>query len=167
VSRIVRDLRCPLGHYEVSVLYNTSEELPRCTHVPPEGAIPCNLPRTTFYATQEMTNDARAAAVHTFKPFEVDGGVRITSEEGALRYRQSVAAQKGVPVEHIQFNSRGNVPQTVDELRHRARDIRRREGFDERTFESYRTERNRITAEQSGRGNNPNPTVGYRRSRER
>lgn len=165
---IVKDLRCtadgtlpPAAHYEVSVFYDTEDGPPECPT--------CGGMRVPFWATAEMTTQARSAAVHTFKPFEVDGGVRITSEEGALRYRQYLAATKGVPVDSIQFNSRGNVQQTTDELRHRAITKRRENGFDERTFSDYRSERNRISAEESSRGGvrgaSNHPSVGYRSPR--
>jgi hypothetical protein len=149
VSFTTRDLRCtrtpdalpPEAHYEVSVLYRVSDGPPPC----PE----CGAARVPFYATHEMS----APAVHTFKEFVVDGEVRITSPEGAQRYREHLARTKGVPTEAIQFNSRGNVKQTVEELKHRAIVKRKESGFDERTFAAYKTERNRINAEQKARRN--------------
>lgn len=149
MSFTTRDLRCtaeagvlpPAAHYEVSVLYRVVEGPPPCPA--------CGAPRVPFYATREMTSAAHGAAVHVFKEFEVDGGFRITSPEGAQRYRAHVAGLKGVPVEAVQFNSRGNVKQTVEELKHRAITKRKESGFDERTFAAYRTERNRINAEEA------------------
>lgn len=152
MSFTTRDLRClaspgvlpPEAHYEVGVVYRVSEGPPPC----PE----CGSARAPFYATREMTDQAHAAAVHVFKEFEVDGGVKITSPEGALRYRQQIADQKGVPVEHIQFNSRGNVKQNIEEARHHAFVKRRESGFDEPTWAAYRAERRRINAEEQARG---------------
>lgn len=149
------DLVCDRLH-KTRVFLGSDEDFPPCNH---EGCGARTYPRDEGPGTE-------AHAVHTFKPFEVDGGVRITSEEGARRYREQVAAKKGVPVEAIQFNSRGNVKQTVEELRHRAIEKRRESGFDERTFADYRNERNRINAEQSprnGRQQETTPRVGYRR----
>jgi hypothetical protein len=135
------DLVCDRLH-KTRALIEEGSAFPACTH-PGCGA-------STYPADEGPGTEAHA--VHTFKDFEVDGGVRITSEEGARRYRQQVADQKGVPVEAIQFGSRGNVKQTADELRHRARQIRKENGFDERTFADYRNERNRINAEEATRG---------------
>lgn len=151
MSHTTRDLRCtaapdvlpPAAHYEVSVWYRLSDGPPPCH---------CGAARVPFYATREMTSAAHAATVHTFKEFVVDGEVRITSPEGAQRYREHLAQKKGVPVESIQFNSRNNVKQTVEELKHRAITKRRESGFDEHSWSAYRQERNRINAEEASRG---------------
>jgi hypothetical protein len=135
------------------VFLGSDEDLPAC------GVEGCGA--RTYPKDEGPGTDAHA--VHTFKPFEVDGGVRITSEEGALRYRQQVAERKGVPVEHIQFNSRGNVRERVEEIKHEAIVKRRESGFDERQFADYRAQQNRVNAEKAGRGDSNSPRVGYRR----
>lgn len=135
------DLVCDKLH-KTRVFLGSDEDFPPCNH---EGCGARTYPKDEGPGTE-------AHAVHTFKEFMVDGEVRITSPEGALRYRRLVAEKRGVPVEAVQFNSRGNVNERVDELRHRARDIRRQNGFDERTFADYRQERNRINAEEAARG---------------
>jgi hypothetical protein len=147
------DLVCDRLH-KSRVFLGSDEGLPACAH---EG---CGA-RT--YPKEDGPPGEAGAAVHTFKPFEVDGGVSITSEEGALRYRQQVADRKGVPVEHIQFNSRGNVKARVEEIKHEAIVKRRESGFDERQFADYRAQQNRVNAEKAGRGDSNSPRVGYRR----
>jgi hypothetical protein len=146
------DLVCDRLH-KSRVFLGSDEDLPPCAAC---GA-------RTYPKDEGPGTDAHA--VHTFKPFEVDGGVRITSEEGALRYRQSVAERKGVPVEHIQFNSRGNVKERVEEIKHEAIVKRRESGFDERQFADYRAQQNRVNAEKAGRPTPTNPFVGHRSQR--
>lgn len=154
MSTTVRDLRCtrepgglpPEAHYEVGVLYFVSQGPPPC----PE----CGAARVPFYATREMEAAHRyksLGGVHTFKEFEVDDGVRITSPEGLERYKAERARRAGVSPDQVVLESRGNVKVRVEELRHRAITTRRENGFDERTFADYRAERNRINAEEAAR----------------
>jgi hypothetical protein len=154
VSHTIRDLRCladpqalpPQAHYEVGVLYRVSDGPPPCPA--------CGAARAPFYATREMEAAHRYASmggVHTFKEFTVDDNVRITSPEGLERYKADRAARAGVTPDQIVLDSRGNVKQRVEELRHRAIDTRRQNGFDERTFADYKRERNRVNHETAQR----------------
>lgn len=149
MSHIVRDLRCTSEpeHYEVGVWYTLSEGPPRCSQ--------CGAEQKPFYATREMEASRHYASmggVHTFKEFEVDDGVKITSPEGLERYKAERAHRLGVSPDQIVLNSRGNVKERVEELRHRAISTRRANGFDERTWTDYKQERNSINAEERRRG---------------
>jgi len=148
VSHIVRDLRCLADpeHYEVGVWYTLSEGPPRCGQ--------CGSQQQTFYATREMEaahHYRSLGGVHTFKEFEVDDGVKISSPEGLERYKQYRAQRAGVSPDQVVLESRGNVKQRVEELRHRAISTRRENGFDERTWADYKQERNSLNAEQHRR----------------
>lgn len=148
MSHITRDVRCTANaeHYDVGVWFRLADGPPACAT--------CAAPTQTFYATREMERAKQyesMGGVHTFKEFEVDDGVKITSPEGLERYKQYRAQRTGVSPDQVVLNSRGNVKQRVEELRHRAISTRRENGFDERTWADYKAERNRINSEQVGR----------------
>ncbi len=148
MSHTVRDTRCTASpdHYEVGVWFRVVDGPPPCST--------CGAPSQTFYATREMEaakHYESMGGVHTFKEFEVDDGVKINSPEGLERYKQYRAARAGVSPDQVVLNSRGNVKERVEELRHRAITTRRENGFDERTWADYRAERNRINAEEAAR----------------
>lgn len=145
MSFIVHDLRCPQGHVEISATYRVSDGPPACPT--------CQEPRAVFYATHDQ---ARTAVVHVFKEYEIDGGVKITSPEGELRYRQEIAKKQGVSVDQVVITGRGNVGERVDELRHRAIQGRRASGMDERDFKRYKDD----VAHRERK--NDTPRVGWR-----
>lgn len=148
MSHTVRDTRCTTNpeHYEVGVWFRLEEGPPPCPT--------CGAATKTFYATREMERAKQyesMGGVHYFKEFEVDDGVKINSPEGLERYKEYRAQRAGVSPDQVVLNSRGNVKQRVEELRHRAITTRRENGFDERTWADYKAERNRINNERAGR----------------
>lgn len=148
MSHTVRDTRCTANpeHYEVGVWFRRAEGPPPCPT--------CGAPSQTFFATREMEHAKRYASmggVHYFKEFEVDDGVKIRSPEGLERYKEYRAQRAGVSTDQVVLNSRGNVKERVEELRHRAITTRRENGFDERTWSDYKAERNRVNNERVGR----------------
>lgn len=148
MSHTVRDTRCTANaeHYEVGVWFKRTDGPPPCAE--------CGAPTQTFYATREMEAAKQyesMGGIHYFKEFEVDDGVKITSPEGLERYKQYRASRAGVSPEQVVLNSRGNVQQRVEELRHRAITTRRENGFDERTWADYKAERNQLNREEAAR----------------
>lgn len=148
MSHTVRDTRCTANaeHYEVGVWFKLTDGPPACSA--------CGAPSQTFYATREMERAKQyesMGGIHYFKEFEVDDGVKITSPEGLERYKQYRASRAGVSPEQVVLNSRGNVQQRVEELRHRAITTRRENGFDERTWADYKAERNQLNREEAAR----------------
>lgn len=148
MSHTVRDVRCTTNpeHYDVGVWFKVADGPPPCAE--------CGSATQTFYATREMEAAKRyqsMGGIHYFKEFEVDDGVKITSPEGLERYKQQRAAKLGVSPEQVVLNSRGNVKERVEELRHRAITTRRENGFDEHSWRDYKAERNRLNAEEAAR----------------
>lgn len=130
----VRDLRCPDGHYEISVFYKLADAPPQCL---------CGKERLPFYATREMegrtTLEHAAEQVGTFRPVKYDGVV-YQDKASLDAVLHAYADRQGVPRDSYAFETLGNKAQRVEERRHRAWEKRKREGFDTQKFKDYQRE---------------------------
>jgi hypothetical protein len=126
----VRDVRCPDGHYEISVFYKTEDGPPPC---------PCGSPRTAFWATREMQGLAAQNKVDNalagFTPVKVDG--QMMTREQMTAYKNAYADRQGIPRDSIDFAPVGNKMERVEDRRHRAVENRRRNGYDEQQFREH------------------------------
>ena len=132
MSFVVHDLKCPQGHEERSVYYRRSEGPTPC----PE----CQEARSVFYAMAETPS------AHTvggeFQPFMFDGR-RIESAQEWGRIKAEYARVSGVPVKdlvEVPMGSAREKSARLDDLRHEAHEVRRRQGFDGQTFDRYTKE---------------------------
>jgi hypothetical protein len=157
----VRDLRCPDGHYECSVFYNTNDGPPTCpepmhpTCVEATGPVfveggstlACGKPRTTFYATREMEGRAARETVDpTLAGFTsvLYEGRRMSRAELEER-KKAFADHQGVPRDSLTFSPMGNKRERADEHRHRGYVNRKRAGFDTQQTKEYQREQDRST----------------------
>ena len=149
MSWTTRDVRCPDGHYECSVVYNTNDGPPPCPHIfvervelntpVPLSSVTCNKPRTPFWATREMEGkdklDKLDATLAQFGTVTVDG--RKLNREELARFKADYAANQGGRPEDYDFVPVGNRKERADEHRHRAVVNRRRAGYDEQDFRRH------------------------------
>lgn len=141
MSLIVHDLRCPDGHYEVSVYFPRGAPTP-CPI--------CSKPRTVFYATREMAQQEvlqyADPTVAVFRPISV-GGATYHTKEAYDRYLADFARKHKTTADKLGIESAGTPNQRAvrrDELRHAAWEKRKEEGFDTQRFEGYQEEQRRI-----------------------
>lgn len=137
-NHLYNDLRCPDDHREYNVFYARSAGPPPC----PE----CGKDRSVFYATRAEAGEATRD--HTvggeFQSFVFDGK-RVTSKEEWHAIKADYARQAGVPVSDIvetPVSSRAQKNARLDDIRHAAYEMRRKNGFDGQTYQRYVQEQN-------------------------
>lgn len=146
MSFLVKDVRCPDGHYECSVLVERGGEPTPCPT--------CGKPRTTFFATREQEGLAAAAfaaaQVGTFRTTKLDG--EVFHDQASLdRHIDSIARRHKVDRSEVQMTSTSGGNVRRDEMRHTAWEMRKADGFDTPRYESYKQEQRRLTAERKER----------------
>lgn len=146
MSFIVHDLRCPDGHFEISVTYRRSDGPTPC----PE----CDKPRSVFYATREMS--AQDPTDYTvggeWRRFRYNGEW-MESPEQYRKAKEHLCRVSGAKMDELEEHSVGSRAQRrahADELRHQAWEVRKREGFDDHTWNRYKAEQRAKQAHQRG-----------------
>ena len=141
MSITVRDVRCPVGHYEIDVYVNMPD-IPRC----PE----CGEERHVFYATREMSRDAVSdSRIGVFKPVTIEG-VTYSTREDFDRFKNAYARNMKVDPSQVEVVGNADHVQRGEEARHRGWETRRKNGIDDRQLREHQHEQKRRTAEQRG-----------------